>query len=66
MNAPWIRVPPRARDTFAASLVAGVVAAGVGLVTFYLARTILAREPLEETHPPGTRGEARGGGARGA
>lgn len=66
MNAPWIRVPPRARDTFAASLLAGFVAAGAGLFTFYLARTMLAREPLDETRTPGTDGERRGGEARGA
>jgi len=46
MSAPWIRRPPEARDTAAAFVLAGVAAVGVGAVTFYLTRLLLAREPL--------------------
>lgn len=44
----WIRVRPSTGDTVAAGVVAGALAAGVGLVTFYVLRTLLAREPLDE------------------
>jgi hypothetical protein len=60
MSETWIRVPPERGDTVAAGVVAGAVAAGVGLVTFYLVRTLLAREPLSGGAPPPAR-VARGG-----
>ena len=60
MNAPWIRVPPEPRDTVAAGVVAGAFAGGVGVATFYLVRTLLAREPLSGSAPPPAR-VARGG-----
>lgn len=66
MSQEWIRVPPEPRDTVAAGIVAGAVAAGVGLVTFYLLRTFLAREPLKGPPSPGTLQERRGEGGRGA
>ena len=47
----WVRNDPDRRETLGAGLVAGAVAAGVGVVTFYLARLFLAREPLDA--PPG-------------
>lgn len=48
MTERWIRVRPSTGDTVAAGVVAGALAAGVGLVTFYVLRTLLAREPLDE------------------
>ena len=48
----WIRVPPERKHAVASLFVSGAVAAGVGLVTYYVTRTLLAREPLEG--PPGT------------
>lgn len=47
----WIRVPPGRRDNLGAALAAGALAAGVGVLTFYVTRLFLAREPLDG--PPG-------------
>lgn len=66
MSQEWIRVPPEPRDTLAVGVVASVVAAGVGLATFYLLRTFLAREPLKGSPPPGPLRERRDDGGRGA
>lgn len=49
MSARWIRVPPGRREEAGAWLAAGLAAAGVGVVTFYLTRLLLSREPLEST-----------------
>jgi hypothetical protein len=60
----WIRVPADRGDRARAALAAGAVAAGVGLITFYLARILLSREKLGEGGVPGEahRGpEGRGG-----
>ncbi len=46
MSARWIRVPSEPRHDLTAALVAGTLAVGVGLTTFYLVRLLLAREPL--------------------
>lgn len=51
MRQRYIRVPAERRDTVAALMVSGVVAAGVGAVTFYLTRVLLAREPLDAGPP---------------
>lgn len=65
MSGPWIRLPAEPRDNAAAALAAGVLAAGVGLVTFYLVRTLLAREPVGGPPPPlpAETGRGEGGGA---
>jgi len=55
MSARWIRIPPEPRHDVAAALAAGVLAVGVGVVTFWLARLVLARERL-----PGGEETARG------
>ena len=47
MTAGWIRLRPGRRETAGAALVAGAVGVGVGLATFWLARLLLAREPLD-------------------
>ena len=47
MSRRWIPAPAEPKDTVAAALVSGALAAGVGVVTFYLVRTILARESLD-------------------
>jgi hypothetical protein len=51
----WVRTPAGGRENAGAALVAGAVAAGVGVVTFYLTRVLLAREPLDD--PPAVRGD---------
>lgn len=47
----WIRVRPDRGENLRAALAAGALAAGVGVVSFYLTRLLLAREPLQG--PPG-------------
>lgn len=54
MRRRWIRVRPERRDDVGALVAAGVVAAGVGAVTFYLARLLLAREPVDTHRPHGS------------
>ena len=49
MKQRYIRNEPERRDDVAAAMVAGALAAGVGAVTFYLARLLLAREPVPKT-----------------
>jgi len=46
MSPRYIRNPPRTADDVAAAALSAALAACVGLVTFYLARLILAREPM--------------------
>ncbi|HSG08419.1 MAG TPA: hypothetical protein VLA36_08675 [Longimicrobiales bacterium] len=65
MSGPWIRVPADRGDSARAAIAAGAVAAGVGLITFYLTRLLLAREKLGEDDPPG-RAHGRRGGEGGA
>ena len=47
MRRRFVRVPPERKDTVAAAIVSGAVAAAVGAVTFYLTRVFLTREVLE-------------------
>ena len=61
MSGPWIRVLPDRGDNAGAAIAAAAVAAGVGLVTFYLTRLLLAREGLGEDGPPGRADGGRGG-----
>jgi hypothetical protein len=46
VSTPWIRRSPERRERATALLAAGIVAAGVGVLTFYLTRTLLARDSL--------------------
>jgi len=48
VSGPWIRQPPERRHDVVAGVLAGAVAVGVGLTVFWLARLLLAREPLGE------------------
>jgi len=43
---------PTGRDRAVAAVVATALGASVGVVTFYLARMMVAREPLPEFPPP--------------
>ena len=61
MSGPWIRVPAKRGDDVAAGIMAGALAAGVGLVTFYLIRTLLAREPLSPPGPSASAAVGEGG-----
>lgn len=53
----WIRMPPEREDTVGAAALAVVAGVGVGVATWYVARLLLAREPVGA--PPGTSSEAR-------
>jgi len=59
-----VSVPPERGDVVAAALVSGAVALAVCAVTFYLTRTLLAREPLEPDAGRGLlgQGDERDGG----
>ena len=46
MRHRYVRREPERRETLVAALVSGVVAAGVGVATFYLARLVLARDAM--------------------
>lgn len=65
MSARWIRTPPDLRDDVAAALVAGALALGVGVATFWITRVFLARERLPEEPParPGPGSDDTRGGA---
>lgn len=61
MRKRWIRVRPSGKDEAGALLTAGVLAASVGAVTFYLTRLFLAREPVDSHRlPPARRGAISG------
>lgn len=55
MSARWIPVPAGRRENAAAAVAAVALAGAVGAVTFWLVRTLLARESLDE--PAGRREE---------
>lgn len=68
MRRRYIRVPAEKKDTVAALMVSGALAACVGAVTFYFTRMLFARELLEveEDRPQLTAGEGEEqGGGRG-
>ena len=48
MSPRYLRVPPTRRNEVTAALIAGALAAAVGLVTFYVSRLLLSRSPLAE------------------
>lgn len=54
MKTRYVRIEGRKRDTLSAAAVAAAVAAGVGAVTFYFTRLLLAREQV----PPAGDAEA--------
>ena len=51
MSPRYIRTPLRREHEVAAALLSGALAAGVGVVTFYLVRLVLSREPLDAERP---------------
>lgn len=63
MSPRWIRGRPAAADTAGAALVAGAVALAAGAVTFYVARLLLSREPLEGRQTKTSAAPAEEGGA---
>jgi len=66
MRRRYIRVPAEPKDNVSALLVSGALAAGVGVVTFYFARMLFARELLESEEEllslPAGEEEEQGGG----
>jgi len=42
----YLRNEPSSRENLVAALISGAVAVGVGVLTFYLARLLVAREAL--------------------
>jgi len=52
MKRRWLRLEPERKDTAAAALLATTLGLGVGMVTFYLVRLLLAREPLDRGDGP--------------
>lgn len=49
MKRRFVRREPERKDTLAAAVVSGVLAAGVGVVAFYFVRLILAREEMGDS-----------------
>jgi hypothetical protein len=47
VSARYARRRPTRRDDLVAGLIAGGLAAGIGLVTFYVSRLLLARAQLD-------------------
>lgn len=52
MKRRFVRREPRSKDTVGAALLSGVLAVGVGLVSFYFVRLLLAREEVGASRPP--------------
>lgn len=46
MSSRYVRNEPDSRENLSAAVISGALAACVGLATFYLARLLLAREPI--------------------
>jgi hypothetical protein len=46
MSPRYLRNPPRTSDDVSAAVLSVALAASVGLITFYFARLIFAREPM--------------------
>ena len=51
MRRRYARGRPDRQATLGAALVSGALATCVGLVTFYLARLLMAREPIGDPEP---------------
>lgn len=45
----WVPAPPDRRESILSGLVGAAVGIGAGLATWYLTRTLLAREPVEQS-----------------
>ena len=46
MSPRYLRNEPDRRENITAMLISGTLAVGVGIVAFYVARLLLAREPI--------------------
>ena len=57
MSPYYVRKTPGLKENLESGLVAAGVALGVGAVSFYLVRLLLAREPLEAFPPASPAGE---------
>ncbi|HSH74576.1 MAG TPA: hypothetical protein VLA09_02640 [Longimicrobiales bacterium] len=53
MSPRYVRNRPERGDDLAAALVSAALAASVGLITFYFARLVIAREPVGAGHEAG-------------
>lgn len=45
----WVPAPPDRRESVLSGLLGAAVGVGAGLATWYVARTLLAREPVVQT-----------------
>lgn len=52
MSPRYLRRQPGPRENAAAGVLSGVLAAGVGLVVFYLTRLLLARDAVGDDSDP--------------
>jgi len=60
MSRYYRRTDPGSGENFRAGLVAGALAGSVAVVSFYLVRLFLTREPLEPLDPSAPVGERSG------
>lgn len=61
MSPRYLRNEPDRKENITAALISGILAAGVGLVTFYFTRLILARDSVGEPEPGEGHAGAPGG-----
>jgi len=54
MSARYVRRKSETKDNVSAALVSGAIAASVGVVAFYFARILLARERVGAASPEGS------------
>ncbi len=54
MSTRYVRRPPETKDNVSAALVGGVIAASLGVVAFYFARILMARERVGAAGPEGS------------
>ena len=52
MKRRYVRREPEPKDTIGAAMLSGALALGVGLVSFYFVRLLLAREEVGGSRPP--------------
>lgn len=54
MSVRYVRRALEKKDNVSAALMSGAIAASVGLVAFYFARILLARERIDAAGPEGS------------
>ena len=52
MSRRFVRREPEPKETVGAALLSGALAVGVGLVSFYFVRLLLARDEVGGSRPP--------------